>query len=908
MTSSEKEYRPSALRLADTVRSLGLEDGLDLLLNLLYLRGVSGRRDASLRWEDLRQDLGASADPQALLDDAMSERIPFWEREGHRSARSDGGKALQGALNALDALEPSDPLGPNIATTELFEAVLHHRSASLGRTAGEVETPVEVARLMARLVATDGLVADQACGIGNTLMEAHRCGASRLSGTDVSRMAAARAFMRFDLAGIEADIRVGDTLQEAQQLSDSLVLQPPFGVKLSTAQQQYLRGRDLILGSPGASNADAVWLQKTMLGLAEGGHGAVLLPLGTLFKAGYDSHVRNSLLTAGCVEALVFLPEGLMASTQIPTCLWLLRPPHAGAGNKVLFVDTSTLTGRTRNRRHLTPEGIDTAVNIVETWRRTGVFPKEPYLARATPVSDLLEADGSLLPQSHLSSPPVTIAARPQPSARLLTELRVGGFKSFGDEQRIPLAPITLIYGPNSSGKSSLIQGLLLLKQSIDADTLLTQGALVDAGSFVGALHRHDTTGTLTLGITYGALDEWQAPEGVPDPALLRSIDVSFEADGLGQAHQGHAHYGFGNYELLLRRTSADDDAAAFEAQVDDMEAIFRGNDTGTLLYPFHFQPGLAVEDRPEHVVGKGQRGATAGGRVAQQLRRVGINTLSIEANGLLAGSSAQTIDILTQRYAHTRAPGRMQTVVRRGLALTSGMGYEVRMLLEGMAYLGPMRSAPERFHNRTPSQRGAGSDGSHFAMYLFDNSSEVEKVNEWLARLGVPYALRVVPVGAIGSDHVVGDLVAVILTDLRSGVEVSPADVGFGISQVLPIVVEALARQRSVICVEQPEIHLHPALQAQLADLLIESTAEEGRANQFLVETHSEHLVLRMQRRIREGSLSPDRVNVIYVNQDAHGTSRCSLLRLDKHGDFLDQWPHGFFEERLDEILGGWQ
>jgi predicted ATPase len=900
VASSLEDHARSVRRLAGPVRSLGLEDGLDLLLNLVYLRGVL-LRESPFQWEAFRRGLLATTLPQSFLDDALRARLPFWERGSHRAPRYDGGKALRETLHALDAPDPSGLPASRISASDLFEAVLRHRSTRLGRTAGEVETPLEVAQLMARLVATRGLVADPACGIGNALMEAYRCGASRLSGTDVNPIAAARALMRFDLAGIEADIRVGDALRDTPQRSDGLVLQPPFGMQMSAGQQHGLP--DVPFGTPRASNADAVWLQKTVLGLSEGGRGVALLPVGTLDAGGYDLYVRESLLTAGCVEAVILLPAGLTASTQIPTCLWLLRPPNPGSDNQVLFVDTSTLTARSKTRSHLTPKGINRAVNIVEQWRRTGACTEEPYLARATGVSELLEGDVSLAPRRHLAPPPVTIAARPQPSARLLTELRVGGFKSFGDEQRIPLAPITLIYGPNSSGKSSLIQSLLMLKQSIAADTLVTQGALVDAGSFVGALHRHDTTQVLTLGVTYGALDEWQAAKGVLDPALLRSIDVSFSADGLGQAQQRDVRYRFGSYELMLRRGGEDGEPADFEVQVDDMDAVFRGITTGTLLYPFH----PLGDDRPENVKRQVQFAKVAGSRVARELGREGIYTLSVEADGLLAGSSGQTIDFLRERFSQ-REPAMLRSIVRRGLALTEGIGDEVRSLLHDVGYLGPMRSAPERFHNRTPSQRGSGSDDSHFAMYLFDNSSEVERVNEWLTTLGVPYALRVVPVGAVGSDHVVGDLVAVILTDLRSGVEVSPADVGFGISQILPIVVEALARQRSVICVEQPEIHLHPALQSQLADLLIESTAEEGRANQFLVETHSEHLVLRMQRRIREGSLSADRVKVIYVDQVEGGTSRCSLLRLDKHGDFLDEWPHGFFEERLDEILGGWQ
>src|SRR3954470_1854904 len=100
--------------------------------------------------------------------------------------------------------------------------------------------------------------------------------------------------------------------------------------------------------------------------------------------------------------------------------------------------------------------------------------------------------------------------------------------------KRARLAPITLIYGPNSAGKSSLLQSLLLLKQSLAAQSLVTQGELTDAGSFAGAVHLHDLDRTLTIGLAFGASDRWEVPEGVPDPALLRSADFSFRADGSG--------------------------------------------------------------------------------------------------------------------------------------------------------------------------------------------------------------------------------------------------------------------------------------------------------------------------------------------------------------------------------------
>ena len=103
------------------------------------------------------------------------------------------------------------------------------------------------------------------------------------------------------------------------------------------------------------------------------------------------------------------------------------------------------------------------------------------------------------------------------------------------------------------------------------------------------------------------------------------------------------------------------------------------------------------------------------------------------------------------------------------------------------------------------------------------------------------------------------------------------------------------------IITIEQPEVHVHPRLQADIADLLIDSI-QEPRKHQFIVETHSEHLILRLQRRIREHVISPDDVAVIFVKRGPNG-AEATRLRLDEDGDFVDEWPGGFFPERLNEL-----
>ena len=139
-----------------------------------------------------------------------------------------------------------------------------------------------------------------------------------------------------------------------------------------------------------------------------------------------------------------------------------------------------------------------------------------------------------------------------------------------------------------------------------------------------------------------------------------------------------------------------------------------------------------------------------------------------------------------------------------------------------------------------------------------------------------------------------------------------SHRDVGIGISQVLPVLVMAYGSQGKILAMEQPEIHLHPALQSELGDVFIES-ALGARKNTFILETHSEHLILRTLRRIRETSdatlpagmlpISPEDVAVLYISPTPEG-SVVVEIPVTRSGDFATRWPDGFFAERTQELF----
>ena len=148
-------------------------------------------------------------------------------------------------------------------------------------------------------------------------------------------------------------------------------------------------------------------------------------------------------------------------------------------------------------------------------------------------------------------------------------------------------------------------------------------------------------------------------------------------------------------------------------------------------------------------------------------------------------------------------------------------------------------------------------------------------------------------------------------LRDLKSGKHVSSRDIGVGISQLIPVLVQAMGSRNELILMEQPEIHLHPKLQAELGDVFIDSAMNGG--NRFVLETHSEHLILRIMRRIRETAseklpegmppLRKEDVAVLYVEQTPEG-SIVREMPLNERGELVKAWPGGFFEEGFKEMF----
>ena len=595
-----------------------------------------------------------------------------------------------------------------------------------------------------------------------------------------------------------------------------------------------------------------------------------------------------------------------------------------------------------------------------------------------------------------------------------LNALRIANFKAFAVSQRVPLRPITLIFGANSAGKSSVLHALALAHHAIetgDLDTQRTQvgGEAIDLGGFRQYVHRRERGRQVELAFE---LDPGQLSGRVAE--LLRSAQgiVVELAIGEGITSDQLSLFLFGDRVRELGRESGVR-VERFGLEVDGAPLLSMSARAG----------GLLRLDRLDHshpVFRELFRGILMFATTTQQIREEDFDALGDVLDALVPVITARSSGLFPRieeefESGEVEAEGWEHFVpVSRGrrkedLASTArlfmpralreligGLGTALDEEIRRLRYLGPLRSYPPRHLAFSQHHDPNWFAGGGYAWDVVRTRKDIRRrVNEWLgdaSRLKTPYELAVrdlLPAAVVARelpaklDKALHDLAAsllgrvqgeeqpelstlaaevaeqvteyapsdkdgivpeiedlvaaasdaealserwaeemieadpealqdLVLIDQRTGTPVSHRDVGIGVSQVLPVLVSAYAHKDKLVAIEQPEIHLHPALQAELGDVFLESALGDN-GNTFLIETHSEHLILRIMRRLRETSsgdlpagipeVRPEDVMVLFVEPDGP-RSIVREMPLNERGDLVKAWPGGFFEEGLREIF----
>ena len=426
----------------------------------------------------------------------------------------------------------------------------------------------------------------------------------------------------------------------------------------------------------------------------------------------------------------------------------------------------------------------------------------------------------------------------------MLTKLFLERFMSYNERTEIELAPLTVLLGPNSSGKSSVLRALRTLR---DFPNLTLNWNLESSPTY----------GRADTGFVIGA--EVEVVSYHVEPGHL-----------LGWASDGEEIYG--------------DDLTVSNAETVRVE------------YEFDSAMPLVLSVKGDE--------AGRGTYVARHLYDDSDGDWEVLSDTFGFASSPWSPH---EGFRGTVMDPRIECKVD-GLQRSPIAPAALRRYLGIWEEMAPIRNHP-------PQLRPLHEDNQQHRL-------PISETNGWFTRLGIPYALVINELSFAGEQWVRRHLI-----DKRTGSEVWLRDVGTGISQVIPVVMACIHSKRDyeyaqrsgswrLLTIEQPELHLHPRLQSEMSELLANTvwTRSDGFLEdepdiestgvQVLVETHSEHLVLRLQSLVRRKLIPHDEISLLYVWIE-NGSSKVKRIHLNSRGEFLDEWPEGFFDERLQEILG---
>ena len=550
-----------------------------------------------------------------------------------------------------------------------------------------------------------------------------------------------------------------------------------------------------------------------------------------------------------------------------------------------------------------------------------------------------------------------------------ITAITIENFKGIKDPVRIELKPITLLFGPNSAGKSTVIQALhyareIFVRGNVNPSHSLVGGDAVSLSGFKNVVHNHDINLPILISFELTsvhlpdyvegfnhpyAADQWFQEYGFEDaldnnvldlvPTRIRKIEVTIVIEWCHKNNEAQiTEYKVTVNDEPLLKIKPSEQKYSQELYIDPSHSIFAGCDKSTRSAVFedlHYD--LDYEGEIPHPLFSYLNDSFFGEyEIPGMTTPIILQQSSPLPKWGVGFNFSQKIFSPDCEEVETSYSGFF-TFALSSLAI--GPGELVRNALKDFRYIGPLRNIPPRSYEPelfVDESRWANGLAAWDILYGA-NEKLLEHINGWLFnkdRLDTGYKivlkqyveldLNSSVMKSLKNETLAGGYInarkgiaklpikrRLLLKDIDKDLETMPQDVGVGISQILPVVVAALYSSNGFFAIEQPELHIHPALQVALGDLFIEQIRKHDGLF-FILETHSEHLLLRLLRRIRETNdgevgenqkLSPSELGIHFIESTKSGM-HCKIIRVDEEGDFIDQWPQGFFAERAEELF----
>ena len=478
----------------------------------------------------------------------------------------------------------------------------------------------------------------------------------------------------------------------------------------------------------------------------------------------------------------------------------------------------------------------------------------------------------------------------------------IQNFKSVSDKTTLNMKPLTIFAGPNSSGKSTLIQSILLVAQTlqttVNSQSVVLNGHLFKLGSFDDIIFNHQSDQTVLIGFGLTPIDlfdEIISPylgfvlKEKKVPPTLIECDFVFSSEG-------------------------SDEKKYLQPVLEESNIRFHlGEESETI---FSARKGHEnINSRFEKLNLRNNR-----------LQKAEINSLQYEiseSNNKILGTHLNTA-LAGASFSHFLPKAFTEVYEKSGeeqrlrfIHLPDPVYFAVENIqsyfTENLKYLGPLREEPRPIYplSDTMDSKDVGIKGEHTASVLnIHSNTRIEyipsgqfaadeqnpcskfstlsdAVLDWLDYMGVVSNVKTAKLGNIGVE---------LKVTLDNAFWHDLVHVGIGVSQVLPIVVSALlAEKGTTLIFEQPELHLHPRVQTRLADFFLSMTILK---KQCIVETHSEYLINRLRYRsvMAEGDQVSDEIVIFFVERE-DGRSTYREIKINKFGVKSD-WPEGFFDE----------